>query len=53
MFTPDDNFRVDSVADGPNFIKDQGSVPQPTWASPFGTDFMHSDPPDDTELTAV
>ena len=52
-FTPDDNFRVDSVADGPNFTKDQRSDPQPTWASPFGTDFTQSDPPDDTELATA
>ena len=52
-FTPDDNFQVDSVADGPNFTKDQRSDPQPTWASPFGTDFTQSDPPDDTEPTVV
>ena len=52
-FTPNDNFRVDSVADGPNFTKDQRSDPQPTWASPFGTDFTQSDPPDDTELATA
>ena len=53
-YTPDDNFHVDSfhvdsVANGPNFIKDQRSEPKPTWASPFGTDFMQSDPLDNTK----
>ena len=52
-FTPDDNFRVDSVADGPNFTKDQRSDPQPTWASPFGTDLTQSDLPDNTEPMAT
>ena len=52
-FTPDDNFQVDSMANGPNFTKDQRSDPQPTWASPFSMDFTQSDPPDDTELTVV
>ena len=45
-FTPDDNFHVDSVADGPNFIKDQRPESKPTWASPFGTDFTQSGPLD-------
>jgi hypothetical protein len=47
-FTPDDNFRVNSVADGPNFTKDPTSDTQLTWASLFGTDFTQ---PDNTELT--
>ena len=48
-YTPNDNFHVDSVADGPNFIKDQRSEPKPTWASPFGTDFTQSDPLDNAK----
>ena len=48
-FTPDNNFHVDSVADGPNFIKDQRSELKPTWASPFGTDFTQTEPPDNTK----
>ena len=41
-FTPDDNFQIANVADGPNFTKDLRSDPQPTYASPFGTDFTQS-----------
>ena len=52
-FTPDDNFRIDSVADGPNFIKDPRSEPQSTWASPFGTDFMQTDPHKKPKPTAA
>ena len=48
-FTPDNNFHIDNVADGPNFIKDQRYKPKPTWASPFGTAFMQSEPPDNTK----
>ena len=48
-FTPNNNFHVDSVANGPNFIKDQRSELKPTWASPFGTDFTQTEPPNNTK----
>lgn len=47
-FTPDDNFHVSNVSDGPNFIQDPTST---TWASPFGTNFSSHDSPEDSETT--
>jgi hypothetical protein len=49
-FTPDDNFHIGKVSDGPNFIQDPSSA-HSTWASPFGTNFTSSDPPGDSETT--
>ena len=52
-FTPDDNFWVNSVANGPNFTKDLRSEAQPTFASPFSTDFTQYDPLDYIKLTGT
>jgi len=52
-FTPDDNFRIDGVADGPNFAKDSTSETRSTWASPFGTDFTNPDTPENSETTVT
>ncbi|KAF8811646.1 hypothetical protein BYT27DRAFT_7336095 [Phlegmacium glaucopus] len=48
--TPDDNFHITNVSDGPNFIKDPPQA-HSTWASPFGTSFTSPDPPGDSEIT--
>jgi hypothetical protein len=49
-FTPDDNFRIGNVSDGPNFIQDQPQA-RSTWASPFGTNLTNPDRPSDSEIT--
>jgi len=49
-FTPDDNYRIGNVCDGPNFIQDPLQV-RSTWASPFGTDLTTPDPPGNSEAT--
>jgi hypothetical protein len=49
-FTPDDNFRIGNVSDGPNFIQERPQAPS-TWASPFGTTLTNPDPPaSDSEI---
>jgi len=50
-FTPDDDFRIDNVSDGPNFIRDPSQA-RSTWTSPFGANFTGSDPPADSENTS-
>lgn len=49
-FTPDDNFRIGNVSDGPNFIQDQPRA-RSTWASPFGTNFTGHNQPSGSEPT--
>ena len=50
-FTPDDNFRVADVSDGPNFIEEPPQA-HSTWASPFGIGITAIDPPaGDSETT--
>jgi hypothetical protein len=56
LFTPDDNFHIDSVADGPNFTKNSTSLAaiQSTWASPFGTTVTFANPtPPETNATVT
>ena len=49
-FTPDENFRIADVSDGPNFIQDPPQA-RSTWASPFGAGITAVDPPADSETT--
>ena len=49
-FTPDDNFHIANVSDGPNFIQDPPQA-HSTWASPFGVGITTLDPPADSEIT--
>lgn len=49
-FTPDDNFRIGNVSDGPNFIQDQPQA-RSTCASPFGTNLTSPNRPNDSNLT--
>ena len=49
-FTPDDNFCIANVSDGPNFIQDPPQA-RSTWASPFGVGITAVDPPADSEIT--
>jgi len=49
-FTPDDNFRIADVSDGPNFVQVPPQSPS-TWASPFGTALTSPDPPGDSEIS--
>ena len=42
-YTPDDDFWVNSVANGPNFTKEPPSDTQPMWATPFGSNFTQVD----------
>ena len=49
-FTPDDNFHITNVSDGPNFIQDPPQA-HSTWASPFGVGITAVDPPADSEIT--
>jgi hypothetical protein len=50
-FTPDDNFHVGNVSDGPNFIQGSSQA-RSAWTSPFGTGLMTLDPPGDSNNTA-
>ena len=49
-FTPDDNFHVANVSNGPNFIQDPPQA-RSTWASPFGVGITAVDPPADSKNT--
>jgi hypothetical protein len=49
-FTPDENFRIADVSDGPNFIQDPPQA-RSTWASPFGAGITAVHPPADSETT--
>jgi len=49
-FTPDDNFRIANVSDGPNFIQDPPQA-RSAWASPFGLGITAVNPPADSEIT--
>ena len=49
-FTPDDNFHVANISDGPNFIQDPPQA-RSTWASAFGVGITAVDPPANSKNT--
>jgi hypothetical protein len=49
-FTPDDNFHIANVSDGPNFIQDPLQT-RSAWASPFDEDITAVNPPVNSEIT--
>lgn len=53
LFTPDDNFHINSVADGPNFTKDSISPIHLTRSSPFSTTFTNPAPPETPKTTVT
>ena len=49
-FTPDDNFRISNVSNGPNFIPNPPQI-HSAWALPFGVDSTTPDSPGDSKIT--
>jgi hypothetical protein len=50
-FTPDDNFHITNVSDGPNFIQDPPQA-RFAWASPFGMGITPVNQPANSESTS-